>query len=29
VKADIAMRGVDTKVLMTFYVEDNTSQGKS
>ena len=27
-EVDIAMSGVDTKVLMTFYVEDNTSRGK-
>ena len=27
-EADIVMSGVDTKVLMASYIEDNTSQGK-
>ena len=27
-EADVAMSDVDTEVLMTSYVEDNTSQGK-
>jgi len=29
VKANVAMNGVDTEVLMTSYIEDNTFQGKS
>ena len=28
-KANVAMNGVDTEVLMTSYIEDNTSKGKS
>jgi len=28
VKADVAMSGIDTEILMASYVENNTSQGK-